>query len=218
MAKKSKSRRTPLDRERILRAAVAFADKNGVEALTMRELAKRLGFGVMSLYNHVANKDEVLEGMADFIAGEIVLPTESNANWKETIRSCASSAHEILLKHRWAAKEWSCRLPGPCRTRFMEWILKVLSEEGLSPDLIYHGFHAVCVHIVGFTQQEIGYDQMFGSEFDKLTNEFLDTMSSTFPHLAEHARGHLERDCDENEFGIVLDLILEGIESANTQR
>lgn len=218
MAKKLNSHRGPLDRNRILQAAVEFADEHGVEALTMRKVAKQLGFGVMSLYNHVANKDDLLTGMSDVVAGEINLPVNATGNWQAAIRSCAASAHSILLKHPWAAHEWSCQLPGPERTRLLEWLLQVLTEARLAPELIFHGFQAVHAHIVGFTQQEISSQQMFGSEFDQRATEFLETMSSNFPHLANHARACMAKDDDADEFGTVLGLILDGIETANKNR
>lgn len=217
MARGKKTKREPLDKDRILKAAVAFADENGVEALTMRKVADRLGNRVMSLYNHVANKDEMLFGMADAVAGEIALPTV-DGDWKAVISGYATAGHEVLLKHPWAANQWACRLPGPERTRYMESFLRVLTEAGLAPDLIYHGYHAVLVFVVGFTQQKIGYDLMFGSDFEQKANEFVETMSATFPYMADHARAHLECECDDDEFGIVLDLILDGIESANAKR
>src|SRR5947199_9005908 len=100
MAAKAESR-LPLSRERILRAALAIADEHGVEALTMRKLGQALGFEAMSLYNHVANKDDVLDGMLDLVLGETELPAEA-ASWDAAVRGSAISVHDALRRHPWA--------------------------------------------------------------------------------------------------------------------
>src|SRR6266508_1163542 len=94
--------RTPLSRERVLRAAMTLADEGGIEALSMRKLAEALGVKAMSLYNHVANKADVLDGIVDAAWGEIVVPT-GEADWKIEIRETAISAHETLVRHPWAS-------------------------------------------------------------------------------------------------------------------
>ena len=98
--------RVPLSRERILQAAVDLADADGIDGLSMRKLAHSLGFEVMSLYNHVANKDDLLAGMVDLVAGQIDRPAEG-APWKQAVRSLSLSAHDVLLTHRWAVPRWS---------------------------------------------------------------------------------------------------------------
>src|SRR5579859_4631175 len=97
----SSSPRAPLTRERVLRAAVALADTGGIEALTMRRLGQDLGVEAMSLYNHIANKDELLDEMIDLVFGEIELPT-GGGDWRAAQRRRAVSAHQALLRHPWA--------------------------------------------------------------------------------------------------------------------
>ena len=206
--------RQPLSRQRILEAAVAFADEHGVEVLSMRRIAERLGFGVMSLYNHVASKDEMLAGMVDVVAAEIV-PPSVEADWKEALHASAASAHAVLSRHRWAPAEWSRRMPGPARLRYMDSILQVLTEAELEPELVYHGYHAITMHIVGFTLQQIGYEQGLEADLDQLAGTFLDELADEYPYMAEHVRAHLDDDGHDDEFGFVLDLILDGLERAD---
>ena len=99
----SSETRTPLSRERVLRAAVDLADESGIEALSMRKLGQELGVEAMSLYNHVANKEEILDGMADLIMSEIEPPLP-DADWKSALRERALSAREVLVRHPWAPR------------------------------------------------------------------------------------------------------------------
>src|SRR5215204_6399554 len=100
--------RLPLTRERVLRAAVELADARGIEALTMRNLGQELGVEAMSLYNHVANKNAILDGVVEVVAGEVlaaveeVEPPSGPAEWKQAMRWRILSAREVLLRHRWA--------------------------------------------------------------------------------------------------------------------
>jgi AcrR family transcriptional regulator len=95
------TRRKPLSRDRILDAAVAFADEHGIDALSMRKLGQQLGFEAMSLYNHVANKDDLLDGMLDLVLAEMEPPEPDGG--LPAIRSSSLSAHEALKRHPWAA-------------------------------------------------------------------------------------------------------------------
>lgn len=213
MATEPTTLRKPLNRQRILEAAVAFADAHGVEALTMRKIADDLGFGVMSLYNHVANKEEMLVGMVDVVVGEI-RPPAVDGDWKDAMRANAAAAHEVLLRHRWAASEWSRRMPGPERIRYMDSILQVLTEAQLGPEIVYRGYHAVTMHIVGFTLQQIGYEQGLDADLEQLASSFLADLGDEHPYMADHVRAHLVDHGDRDEFGFVLDLILDGLERA----
>ena len=213
MAAKQSTPRQPLSRQRIIEAAVAFADEHGVEALTMRKVAEELGFGVMSLYNHVANKEEMLVGMVDIVVGEIE-PPSVDGDWKDAMRASAAAAHDVLLRHRWVAAEWSRRMPGPERVRYMDSILRVLTEAKLGPELVYRGYHAVTMHIVGFTLQQIGFEQGLDGDLDELANRFLAELSDDYPYMADHIRAHLVDEGQGDEFGFVLDLILDGLERA----
>ena len=207
----SKATRTPLSRERVLGAAIALADERGIEALSMRKLAAELGFEVMSLYNHVANKDDLLDGIVDLIAGEIDEPS-SGPDWKTAMRQSAVSAHQVLLRHPWVCDLWSSRMPGPERLSYMESLLRNLREAGFSKGLAHHGFHAVNTHIVGFTLQELNFT-LDGEELKEAAAKFLHGLpAEEFPYLTEHVMQHIDGSDHDDEFIFVLDLILDGLE------
>ena len=151
--------RRPLTRDRIVAAAIEMADVDGIGSLTMRGLAAHLGFEVMSLYNHVANKEDLLDAMVDVVAGEIEEPTP-DVPWRPAARTIALSAHGVLLNHRWASPLWSTRWPGPNRWRHMETLLRAIGEAGLTEELTDLGFHAITLHIQGFAQQQLDYASM----------------------------------------------------------
>lgn len=205
--------RPPLSRDRILTTAVEIADQHGVAALSMRKLAKQLGYEVMSLYNHVDNKNDLLDGMVDLVAAEIDEPAPG-LGWQPAVRSIAMSAHDALVRHRWAAALWSERWPGPARWRHMEVLLDLLAGADFPDDVADLAFHAVTMHIQGFTQQQISYTEQASDEaamFDRFHRE---VSEDEFPEVHAHVRYHLERDAPHDEFGFVLDLILDGLERA----
>ena len=157
MAKQTDAPRTPLSKERVLRAAVALADERGAAELTMRKLAKELGVEAMSLYNHVANKDEILAGILDLVASEFELPSEAG-DWKTAMRRHAISSRDALLRHRWATSLWmSAQGGGTARLRNGDWMLRTLREAGFSRDLIYHAFHILESYILGYTMQQLNF-------------------------------------------------------------
>ena len=204
--------RTPLSRERVLRSAVAFADAHGVEALSMRELARELGFGVMSLYNHVSNKDEMLDGMIDLVAGEIGPAPSVRGDWKADMREIAVSAHQALLRHSWASGMWSSRGPGPAKLRHMESILKILREAGFSAETACRGFHAISTHILGFTLQKLDFP-IDDADLTDVAKRFLAEMpTDEYPYFAEHVMQHIDGPNQPDSFAFVLDLILDGLE------
>ena len=198
---------------------MALAAAEGVEALSMRKLARHLDYEVMSLYNHIANKSDLLEAMVDRVAGEIDTP-EIDLAWRPAVRLIATSAHEALLRHPWSAPLWSSAWPGPNRWRLMEALLDLLGNAGFPDDVADLAFHAVTLHINGFTQQQITYrDQTAdGGEDEMLARFETDVPEVEFPRIHEHMRYHRERDAGSDtpvdEFGYVLDLILDGLEQA----
>ncbi|MDP8907678.1 MAG: TetR/AcrR family transcriptional regulator C-terminal domain-containing protein, partial [Chloroflexota bacterium] len=140
--------REPLSRDRVLQAAVALADRSGIDALSMRKLADELGVEAMSLYYHVANKDAILDGIMDVVTSEIELPSDSS-DWKTALRQNALSTRDVLLRHPWASGlRVSRRGDGPARLRHEEWMLRTLREAGFSKDLTYHAFHTLESHVL----------------------------------------------------------------------
>jgi AcrR family transcriptional regulator len=209
-----------LSRNRILKAAIRLADEGGTESLSMRKLARKLGVEAMSLYNHVASKNELVESMIDQVLGEIELPEEGD--WDEAIRRCAISAHEAFLRHPWACGlvigSTPPRIEDNPRLCYMNWLLRRLREAGFSPELTYHAYHALDSHILGFTLWELGH-QGAAQGFDESVraNLLQRLRENDLPHLAEHAEQHLDGGVgDENEFEFALDLILESLNRART--
>jgi len=207
--------RVPLSRERVIDAAIRIADESGLESLTMRRLAQELGVEAMSLYYYVANKEEILNAIADVVVGEWELPSPG-AEWKAAIRRTAVSAHEILVRHRWAA---SLVLSGAgvsgARLQYMNSIMGSLREAGFSADQTDHAYHALESHIMGFTLWEVGMNLGSAEELAALATGFLEQLSvDEFPYVAEHVHQHLKpRDPkDEGSFAFGLDLILDGLE------
>src|SRR5438874_9444108 len=150
--------RRPLTRERVLRAALKVADRSGVEALSMRKLAAELGVEAMSLYNHVANKDDLLDGLVELIAADIDFAPDAR-DWKAAIRRPVVSLHEVLSRHAWAAGLWmQGKSLGEARPRFADAVLRGLRIGGFSDDLIYHGYHVIQSHVLGFSLQEQDLD------------------------------------------------------------
>jgi AcrR family transcriptional regulator len=214
-------RRVPLSRERVLDAALRLADEGGIESLSMRKLAQALGVEAMALYNHVANKDDMLDGIVDLVLCEFELPSAIDS-WEAAVRTCAISAHDALLRHR-----WSCNLimsstsVRPPRMRYMEWLLRCLREAGFSAEGASHAYHAIDSHILGFTLWQLGHTMPGGGPRVRNKEElavFLATLVPTFspddyPYLLEHAELHLLGSSDgrESEFEFGLRLILDGL-------
>lgn len=201
--------REPLHRDRIVAAAVELADSDGVDALSMRNLARRLGFEVMSLYNHVANKDDLLALMLDAVAAEIDEPPPDEAPLA-AIRAMTISTHDALVRHPWAPELWMRYLPGPARTRHMDALLRLFDASGLAPALAHHGFHAVSNHVLGYTLQQLGMD-MGGDDPEARAREYVAGISEAdHPHMVAHVRQHIDGDTSSS-FELVLDLVLDGL-------
>jgi AcrR family transcriptional regulator len=212
MPSKTKSR-SPLTKDRVLKAALRLADKDGIESLSMRKLGQELGVEAMSLYNHVANKDEVLDGIVEAVVREVELPPDGT-DWKEALRQHAISTHESLMRHSWAASLWWRRAEGPDRIGMAEFMLRNLRQAGFSEDLTYHGYHVLVGHILGFTLQAQSFPIETKEELQEMAAKFLEDFAvDDYPYLAEHIRQHVEPGVsDERAFEFGLDLILDGLE------
>ena len=217
MAKRSRtssSRRAPLNRERVLDAAIALADAEGVDALSMRRLGQELGVEAMSLYNHVANKSDLLGGIADRVVRQIDAP--ESGDWKADLRSHAISAYEVLSTHRWAPRlVMSPDHVVPSSVRRADWMLRKLAEGGFSPEQTFHAYHALDAHIQGFTLWHLGHGITGQEQLRDLVDWFLrEFPESEYPYMHAHARQHLEGfgQGEPGAFTLVLDLILDGLE------
>ena len=207
--------RAPLSRERVLRAALALADEGGIEALTMRRLGERLQVEAMSLYNHIAGKDDILDGIVDLVFSEIALPSDS-ADWKAAMRQRAVSARDILLRHPWATSLMQSRTkPGPATLRHHDSVIGSLRKAGFSVDMAAHAFSVMDGYIYGFSLQQVNLPSHTSAESAALAENILRELPAReYPYLAEMIVKHaLKPDYDygeEFEFG--LDLILDGLE------
>jgi AcrR family transcriptional regulator len=208
------TRRKPLSRERILAAALELVDAQGIDALSMRKLGQSVGYEAMSLYNHVTNKDDLLDGMLDLVLAEMEPPAQDGG--LPAIRAAALSAHEALQRHPWAAG----LLMAPARVRparleFMDALLGALRNAGFSAETTYHAYHALDAHIIGFSLWASTHDFSLPDEIGDDIRAFLDRMIpvATYPYLHEHGNQHLEDGAykDVSAFEFALDLLLESL-------
>jgi AcrR family transcriptional regulator len=179
----------------------------------MRRLAQELGVEAMSLYNHVASKEDLLDGIVELAASEIDLAPDE-PDWQEAVRRRAASAHEVLSRHRWAATLWmSSRSFGAARMRFGDSLLRGLREGGFSVELTYHAYHVLQSHVIGYSLYSTGLD-FDAAQLKELATVFLrEFPTDDYPDLAEHVRQHLDpSNEDQDTFQFGLDLILEGLE------
>jgi AcrR family transcriptional regulator len=210
----SAKRRAPLTRERVLRAAIALADAGGIDSLSMRKLGDELGVEAMSLYNHVANKDDIRDGIVDLVFSEIALPSE-RADWKPGMRKRAISAHEALLRHPWAPSMMQSRTkPGPATLRHHDSVLGSLRNAGFALVMAAHAISVIDGYIYGFALQQINLPLQSREQVAEVGENILRQLSGEYPHLAEMITEHAMKPgydyAQEFEFG--LDLILDGLE------
>ncbi|MGB3300591.1 MAG: TetR/AcrR family transcriptional regulator C-terminal domain-containing protein [Phormidesmis sp.] len=205
--------RVPLSRERVLRTAIRLADEGGIEVLSMRKLAQALGVKAMSLYNHVVNKDDILDGIVDMVIGEIEVP-DINSDWKVAMRRRAISAHEVLLRHPWASLPIVSRINvGPAMFRYVDATLGCLLEAGFSGELADRAWNALDSHIYGFTLQALNFP-IAASEYATTAADYLPMIpADQYPYMhklsVQVAEGHYDGVANF-EFG--LDLIIESLD------
>jgi AcrR family transcriptional regulator len=216
-------RRAPLNRDRVLRAAVALADHTGIETLSMRNLAQGLGVAPMALYKHVANKEELLDGMVSVIVAEIDPPL-AGADWKDAIRQRILSARQALLRHRWASQVIESRTQAPpVVLDYMNSLVGMFLAGGFSADLTHHVMHALGSRMWGFTQEVFPTPQP-PADPDARAAMFRQA-AERYPHIIEIATvgAHDEesavgRGCDDQfEFEFALDVLLDGFERLHQQ-
>lgn len=210
-------RRNRLSRDRVLRAAVALADKAGIEAVSMRKLAEELDVVPMAPYKHVTSKDDLLDGMVDIVVGEIDPPAR-DIGWKSAVRQRVLSARRSLQRHRWAPAVIESRTnPSPAMLAYVDSMIGMFRAGGFSADLTHHALHAMGSRLYGFSQDVFDDSQ----SLDPGTRAMLvRAMKATYPHIAEMV-GAVYHDeasivgqgCDDQfEFEFALDLLLDGLE------
>jgi AcrR family transcriptional regulator len=218
MTESNDATRTRLSRPRVLEAAVAFADEAGLEGFSMRGLAQELGVVPMAIYKHVANKDELLDGMVDIVFGEIELPS-GQRDWKSAMRRRAISTRDALKRHTWAIGMMESRHPGPANLRNHDATMGYLREAGFSFEMAIHAYSVQDAYIYGFVLQEkdLGFETPEGAgEAARRRAETIDE-SHRYPYLVEIAARLSDTGYDPTlEFEWGFDLILEGLERARS--
>jgi AcrR family transcriptional regulator len=211
------ARREPLSRDQVLRAAVALADQGGIGGLSMRKLGQVLGVEAMSLYNHVANKSDLLDGMIDIVFSEIGLPA-GDGGWKQAMRQRAIAAREVLGRHRWAIGLMeSRRSPGPATLRHHDAVLGCLRQAGFPVDLTAHAYSLLDSYIYGFALQEASLPFDTPERTTQVAQEIFGQFAAgAYPHLTELTIQHILQPGYHysGEFEIGLDLILDALERA----
>ncbi len=215
----AKPKRAPLSRERVVTTAMALADEKGDAGVTMRAIAAQLGVEAMSLYNHVAGREDLLDGMVDAVFGEIDLPTPG-MDWKEAMRERAASARTALRRHPWAVGLMDSRTgSGPSTLRHHDAVLGALRAGGFSVALTARAFSAIDSYIYGFVIQELSLPFTNATELDEVAGDLLrDLPADTYPHLAELITHHILTPGYDYaaEFDYGLNLILSSLQPDET--
>jgi AcrR family transcriptional regulator len=209
--------RAPLTRARVLEAAIKLADQGGIESLSMRKLGQELGVEAMAVYYHVANKDEVLDGIVDLVFSEIELPG-AGGDWKTAMRARAISVRDVLSRHRWAIGMMESRAnPGPANLRHHNAVIGCLRAAGFDMAMVAHAYSLLDGYIYGFalTKMNLPFDR--GDEVADMAQTMLEPFPlDAYPNLVafitEHAMKPGYDYADEFEYG--LDLVLDGLERA----
>ena len=223
--------RVPLSRERVLATAVEVADEGGIPALTMRGLADALEVEAMSLYYHVANKEALLDGVAEMVVAEVNIavdaldPATGPADWKAVMRKRILTAREVMLKHRWAPAllETRTTMSMPVLL-YHHGLMEIFRIGGFDYDLVHHALHALGSRAMGFTQEM--FDPAPGSPEEEQATEVLELMAAELPlmveMLSEVAHDDPETNLgwcdDQSEFEFALDLLLDGLERLGRDR
>ncbi|KQN89386.1 TetR/AcrR family transcriptional regulator [Arthrobacter sp. Leaf69] len=206
--------RPRLSRESVLRGAVAVADAGGIGSLTMRSLADALEVKPMSIYHHVANKDDVLDGIVDIVFSEIDLPV-IGGDWHAEMRRRASSAREAMRRHPWAIGLVETRTsPGPATLKHHNAVIGTLRQAGFSVEMTAHAFALIDAYVYGFALSEATLPVNGPETVTEVAGRMMDQYSpGDYPHLVEFTVEHVMKPGynygAEFEFG--LDLVLDGL-------
>jgi AcrR family transcriptional regulator len=211
---REKGARPPLTRAKVLSAALRMADKGGIASISMRKLAQSLKVEAMSLYNHVANKEEILDGLVELVATEIEVPP-IGGDWRAAMRQRATSVHRVLMQHPWATMLFVARLNvGPNMLRYVDRTIGCLREAGFSYPLADHAWTAIDAYIYGFTLQKLNFP-LDPSEYAPAAKQFLPLIPvEHFPYLHGMSQEVIEGRHDGlHQLGLGLELLLDGLET-----
>jgi len=201
----------------VLRTALRLADRSGIDSLSMRRLGQELGVEAMSLYNHVASKDDLLDGLIDLVFAEILVPP-ADAGWRTAMRERAVSAREVLKRHPWALGVMESRSrPGPANLRHHDAVLAALRTAGFSVEMAAHAYSLLDAYIYGFTLNELSLPLDTHEAVAGVAEQILEeNPAGAYPYLAEMVADIVMKPGydygDEFEYG--LDVILNGLQRA----
>jgi AcrR family transcriptional regulator len=217
---KGTGRRAGIDRTQIVTAALALADEHGIDAVSMRKVGEAVGVEAMSLYNHVANKEDLLDGMVDAVFAEIELPEldDADLDWRTALRDRARSARAAMRRHPWAVTLMETRTsPGPATLRHHDAVIGTMRRAGFSLALTGHGLALVDAYVYGFalTELTLPFDEP-DETFDLAVTMHERLPAGEYPHLAEFATEHVMVPGYDfaREFDVGLELILDGLAHA----
>ena len=201
----------------MLRTALRLADRSGIDSLSMRRLGQEVGVEAMSLYNHVASKDDLLDGLIDLVFAEILVPP-ADAGWRTAMRERAVSAREVLKRHPWALGVMESRSrPGPANLRHHDAVLAALRTAGFSVEMAAHAYSLLDAYIYGFTLNELSLPLDTHEAVAGVAEQILEeNPAGAYPYLAEMVADIVMKPGydygDEFEYG--LDVILDGLQRA----
>lgn len=211
--------RRPLTRQRVLDAAMALADRVGVEAFTIRKLAAELDVKPMAIYHHVPNKDSILDGIVDAVFAEIDLPP-TDVDWREAMRLRCVSAREVLGRHPWAPPLMESRTsPGPATLHHHDAVLACLRRGGLSWSLTAHAYAVLDSYVYGFALQEANLPFEDEQQVGELSESIIMPLSADeYPALVAFTVEHVLQPGYDfgHSFEFGLDLLLDGLSRAAT--
>jgi AcrR family transcriptional regulator len=203
------TQRPTLTRDRIIETAVAYADEHGIDALSMRKLGAELDVEAMSLYNHVGNKDDIYDGMIDWVFASIPLP-DRDTNWQESIRSIGVAGMDAFTTHSWVVSLLMVRGNfGPSALRFTDAVIGILTEAGFSDEDAHHAWQMVASHTMGYAFQA-------GANPTGMQQEHMDveaTLAALGDHFPNVARlAPLLAQCEYgSEYAFGLEIIIDGL-------
>lgn len=208
----SKRSRRKLSRDAILATALRLADEDGIEALSMRRLGQAMGVEAMSLYKHVAGKEDILDGISDLVMLEVDVPARG-LPWRTALRQSAISTHRALLKHPWASAVLESRSnPGPARMQYLDAVVSILLDAGFSLEDVARAFMAVDSHVYGFTLMVLAWPFDLRDAPDQAAVLMDEVFGETYPGLRAMASLAVSGPGVPIELEFGLDLILDGLE------
>jgi AcrR family transcriptional regulator len=213
-APRDKARRAPLTREAIVDAAFAVLDRDGLDALSMRRVATRLGAGAASLYWHVRNKDELIDLMLERAIGEVVPPGPPDPErWQEQIKEFARSSRRVFASHRDLARASLGRVPfGPNLVEVVERSLAILKAGGVPDRLAAYAGDLIALYVAAASYEEdLRADEGSMEEFAAMVGGYLDSLPPERFPLIHALRHDLLAGDSEARFELGLDVIVAGL-------